>query len=128
MPDIITEDRATEIAAMTVPDLTAALVGLDLPSLELVLHAEEAKGDAVRSTAVGAITTAIAALSAPDPTPQPDTPAPTLPTTFTAPAHVSAIYFSTGREVEVVDGVLTAPDDLSDDERLQLTRAGFVPA
>jgi len=51
-----------------------------------------------------------------------------LPNTFTAPEHVTAIYFSTGREIEVVDGALTAPDDLSDDERLQLTRAGFSAA
>lgn len=47
---------------------------------------------------------------------------------FTAPEHVTAITFSTGRVVEVVDGALSAPDDLSHDERLQLTRAGFVPA
>jgi hypothetical protein len=49
-------------------------------------------------------------------------------TVFTAPNHVTAIAFSTGRVVDVTDGALTAPNDLSDDERLQLTRAGFVPA
>jgi hypothetical protein len=56
--------------------------------------------------------------------------APASPTTrFTAPIDTTAIIFSTGRQVNVAeDGTLTAPDDLSDDERLQLTRAGFSAA
>ncbi|WP_066806413.1 hypothetical protein [Sphingomonas asaccharolytica] len=45
---------------------------------------------------------------------------------FAAPAHVSAITLSTEREIHVEDGVLAVPDDLSDDERRQITRAGFT--
>lgn len=50
------------------------------------------------------------------------------PPRFAAPNHVSAITLSTGREICVEDGVLTAPDDLSDDERRQIARAGFIAA
>jgi hypothetical protein len=46
---------------------------------------------------------------------------------FTAPDHVSAIILSTGREIGIENGVLTAPSDLSDDERRQITRAGCSP-
>jgi hypothetical protein len=52
----------------------------------------------------------------------------TLPLRFTAPDHVSAIILSTGREIGVEHSVLTAPIDLSDDERRQISRAGCVPA
>lgn len=55
-----------------------------------------------------------------DPAPAPS------PLRFAAPAHVSAITLSTEREIHVEDGVLTAPDDLSDDERRQIMRAGFA--
>lgn len=48
------------------------------------------------------------------------------PLRFTAPAHVSAITLSTAREIRVEDGVLSAPDDLSDEERRQIVRAGFT--
>lgn len=122
MPDTITDDRAAEIAAMTVPDLTAALDGLDLPSLEMALRAEEAKGDAVRSTAIGAITAAMVGLVATDPVP----PATTL---YTPPRDTAGITFSTGRVLSTDDdGFVGVPDNLSFDERNQLTRAGFVPA
>lgn len=50
------------------------------------------------------------------------------PARFTAPDHVSAIILSTGRDIAVVDGMLTVPDDLSDDERRQIVRAGFTAA
>lgn len=50
-----------------------------------------------------------------------------LPPRFTAPDHVSAIILSTGREIGVENGVLTAPSDLSDDERRQIARAGCTP-
>lgn len=50
----------------------------------------------------------------------------TPPLRFTAPPHVSAITLSTEREIHVEDGVLTVPDDLSDDERRQIVRAGFT--
>jgi len=62
-------------------------------------------------------------------TPTADHAAATSPTPlrFAAPAHVSAITLSTGREIHVDDGVLTAPADLSDDERRQITRAGCTP-
>lgn len=46
---------------------------------------------------------------------------------FSAPAHTSAITFSTGRELPVIDDVLTAPDDLAAHELQQLHTAGFVP-
>jgi hypothetical protein len=69
------------------------------------------------------------------PTPKADgdtaiAPAPTtspLPPRFTAPDHVSAIILSTGREIGVENGVLTAPTDLSDDEQRQIARAGCSP-
>jgi hypothetical protein len=48
------------------------------------------------------------------------------PLCFAAPAHVSAITLSTEREIHVEDGVLTLPDDLSDDELRQIVRAGFA--
>jgi hypothetical protein len=48
------------------------------------------------------------------------------PLRFAAPAHVSAITLSTEREIHVEDGVLTLPDDLSDDELRQIVRAGFA--
>lgn len=50
------------------------------------------------------------------------------PLRFAAPAHVSAITLSTAREIRVEDGVLTVPDDLSDEERRQIVRAGFIAA
>jgi hypothetical protein len=50
------------------------------------------------------------------------------PLRFTAPAHISAIMLSTEREIHVEGGVLIAPDDLSDDERRQIVRAGFIAA
>lgn len=57
----------------------------------------------------------------------PDAPAPA--NRFTAPIDTTAIIFSTGRQIGVGDdGTLTAPDDLTDDERLQLSRAGFSAA
>jgi len=65
MGDIITIDaaRAAEIAAMTVPALTAELAALDKPSLELVLEAEKAKGESdERTTAIAAVTAAIDAI------------------------------------------------------------------
>ena len=52
----------------------------------------------------------------------------TAPLRFTAPDHVSAITLSTGREIRVEGGTLTAPDDLSDNERQQILGAGFAPA
>jgi hypothetical protein len=74
-------------------------------------------------------TDAEAATLADSTTTAPAAPANATATRYVAPDHVSAIYFSTGREVLVgEDGTLTAPDDLSDDERLQLTRAGFSAA
>jgi len=48
------------------------------------------------------------------------------PLRFTAPVHVSAITLSTAREIRVQDGVLTVPDDLSDEEQRQIVRAGFT--
>ncbi len=48
-----------------------------------------------------------------------------IPIRFTAPAHVSAVTLSTGREIRVESGTLTAPDDLTHDERRQIERAGF---
>jgi hypothetical protein len=48
------------------------------------------------------------------------------PLRFAAPAHVSAITLSTERKLPVEDGVLIAPDDLSDDERRQIACAGFT--
>lgn len=48
------------------------------------------------------------------------------PLRFSAPAHVSAITLSTEREFPVEDGVLIVTDDLSDDERRQIARAGFT--
>lgn len=48
------------------------------------------------------------------------------PLRLAAPPHVSAITLSTERKIDVEDGVLTAPDDLSDDERRQIARAGFT--
>lgn len=65
MGDLITIDaaRATEIAAMTVPALTAELPTLDRASLELVLAAEKAKGESdERTTAIAAVTSAIEAI------------------------------------------------------------------
>ena len=64
------------------------------------------------------------------PTPTADEDAATSPTPlrFAAPAHVSAITLSTEREIQVENGVLTVPDDLSDDERRQIVRAGFAAA
>ena len=69
-----------------------------------------------------------AAADTDSPTPTADgDPAPTpSPLRFAAPAHVSAITLSTEREIHVEDGVLIVPDDLSDDERRQITRAGFA--
>jgi len=63
------------------------------------------------------------------PTPTADDAAATssTPLRFAAPAHVAAITLSTGREIHVEDGVLTAPADLSDDERRQIARAGCTP-
>lgn len=55
-----------------------------------------------------------------DPAPAPS------PLRFAAPAHVSAITLSTEREIPVEDGVLIVSDDLSDDERRQIARAGFT--
>ena len=123
MPDIISDDRATEIVAMTVPDLTAALVGLDLPSLELVLHTEEQKGDAVRATAIAAITAAIAALATSDPAPV------VVQPRYIPPTDPTGTIFSTGRELSVdADGFIELPDDLTTDEMRQLIVTGFVPA
>jgi len=51
-----------------------------------------------------------------------------LPLRFAAPDHVSAIILSTGREIAIEHGVLTAPSDLSEDERRQIARAGCTPA
>ena len=48
------------------------------------------------------------------------------PLCFIAPDHVSAIALSTGREIRVENGAVAAPDDLSDDERRQIHRAGFT--
>lgn len=50
------------------------------------------------------------------------------PLRFAAPTHVSAITLSTAREIRVEAGVLTVPDDLSDEERRQIVRAGFIAA
>ena len=47
---------------------------------------------------------------------------------FNAPDHVSAVILSTGREIRIEGGMFTAPDDLSDDERRQIGRAGCTPA
>ena len=62
------------------------------------------------------------------PTPTADGDPATSPTPlrFAAPIHVSAITLSTEREIQVKKGVLTAPADLSDDERRQIVRAGFT--
>jgi len=49
-----------------------------------------------------------------------------MPLCFTAPAHVSAITLSTEREIRVEDGVLSVPDDLSEEEQRQIVRAGFT--
>jgi hypothetical protein len=51
-----------------------------------------------------------------------------LPLRFAVPDHVSAIILSTGREIAVEHGALTAPSDLSEDERRQIARAGCTPA
>ena len=47
---------------------------------------------------------------------------------FAAPDHVAAITLSTGREIRVENGVLTAPRDLTHEERRQIERAGFATA
>jgi hypothetical protein len=73
-----------------------------------------------RSQSAAAETDSPTAVGDPAPTPS--------PLRFTAPAHVSAITLSTEREIPVEDGVLTAPDDLSDDEQRQIVRAGFTAA
>lgn len=80
MEQLLTIDaaRAAEIVALAVPALTAELPALDRASLELVLAAEKAKGESdERTTAIAAITAAIAALDAPEPdetpAPEPDT-------------------------------------------------------
>lgn len=62
-----------------------------------------------------------------DPTTTPAPSPATHATRYVAPDHVSAIILSTEREIRVEDGMLIAPDDLSDDERRQIARAGFTP-
>lgn len=54
--------------------------------------------------------------------------APARPQRFTAPGDIAGLFLSTGREIRVENGTLTVPDDLSDDERRQIVRAGFTPA
>jgi len=71
-----------------------------------------------RSQFASADTDPLTAVGDPVPTPS--------PLRFAAPAHVSAITLSTEREIHVEDGVLIVPDDLSDDERRQIARAGFT--
>ena len=61
-----------------------------------------------------------------DPTATGDTAPTPSPLRLAAPAHVSAITLSTEREIRVENGTLTLPDDLSDDERRQIARAGFT--
>lgn len=67
MADLISIDaaRADEIAAMTIADMTAALAELDLPSRQLVLEAEQGKGDDQRVTAIPVIEASIAELTDP---------------------------------------------------------------
>ena len=50
------------------------------------------------------------------------------PVHLTAPDHVTAITLSTEREIRVENGMLPLPDDLTDDERRQIERAGFIAA
>lgn len=48
--------------------------------------------------------------------------------TYVAPEHISAVHFSTGRVIGVVDGQFVAPSDLIPTEIGDLARLGFNPA
>src|SRR5579875_2012054 len=50
---------AAEVVALSIPELTGRLAGLDLLTLRCVLAAEKAKGDAARTGAIAAISAAI---------------------------------------------------------------------
>jgi hypothetical protein len=79
-----------------------------------------------RSQSAPADTDSPPPLAGGDPAPPPALAAPLAPLRFAAPDHVSAITLSTERVMRVEDGVLTAPNDLSDHERRQILRAGFA--
>lgn len=60
MSDETVAADAAALVAMTIADLTTHLDGVDLPTLQAALAAEQAKGDATRVGAVAALNAAIA--------------------------------------------------------------------